>query len=274
MCPFAGALSLSVKRMNRTQQTSRYSIIIGMAKRRGGLQWDWWTKSSAVIVAGVVLFAGYAAVSSVTRDDPATYVSAYTPAPAVEQQRVRAAFLGDSYTEPAGSYAMMTSRDMCWSYTGFGQGGTGYDNRGQAEEGDSKFLERVPEVVAANPAVVVVQGSTNDISSPNVTNAAESVIDALRAGLPDVKIVLMGPTAPPKFPEADALAVRDQVSAAAANRSVTFIDPIASNFITDPADYLMDGIHPRESGHRAIRAALTAELRAIPGLDGCTAPAS
>jgi hypothetical protein len=225
------------------------------------------------MAGALVVGAGGLVYDSSRANADDSYVSNYTPAPVVDPVIMKAAFLGDSYTAPAAGYAGMTAQEMCWQYLGFGQGGTGYINPGQPEEGDKPFPDRVPDIIAAHPDVVIMQGSTNDVGSDRVQDVATRTIAALQDGLPDAKIVVVGPVVPPKFTADQVSPVRNQLVAATAERGVPFIDPIALGFLPNPKHFVDDQIHPTEAGHLDLRDSLVPHLRAIDGLNNCLVPA-
>jgi acyl-CoA thioesterase-1 len=176
-----------------------------------------------------------------------------------------AVFLGDSYTaasEQGSGYALRTAVAMDWAAVLERFGGTGYVTAGQLP-GGAPYADRLDEVVADDPDVVLVQGSTNDICSPvaAVGAAAEDLYAELQRRLPAARLVVLGPTAPPGVDRAAALAVRDAVEDAADGAGVPFVDPIAQGWLT-PADGLYaDPIHPNQAGYGQLADDLVEALR-------------
>ena len=178
------------------------------------------------------------------------------PASKPTTKPVVAAFLGDSFTagvgaSQGGGYADLLVRNMNWQAKMFAQGGTGYTNPGQPAEKETAFPERVPAVVAAAPNVVIVQGGINDGSPQATAEAAEETFTALRAGLPQAKIIAVGPVVAPKFPASKVEPIRDVIAAAAAKHGVTFVDPIAEGWLANE-QLFFDGVHPTQEGHAII----------------------
>lgn len=229
-----------------------------------------------VVAVAALVFAGYAAVSAATRDDEPDYVSDYTYVAPEPRTPTIAAFLGDSYTEGTGvtggvdGYAPATASRMCWAYEGFGQGGTGYTNPGQASEGESIYADRVADIIAATPNVVVVQGSTNDSDPAATYEQAVATYRALAAGLPGVPVLALGPTAPPAADPAVVAAVSASVARAATESGLRFFDPISEGWLPEDG-YSSDRIHPNNAGHKALSTGFVGALRAldIPAADAC-----
>lgn len=244
-----------------------------MAKSRGGRgSWtrDKWAIGMVVVVVAVLAFAGYAGVSAVTRENAAAdYVSNYTPPPPQETNPWPvAAFLGDSYTAGtrAGGeqnrYATLVCAAKQWRCVINGQGGTGYTNKGPGTAGETAFLDRVAALGRSGaPAVVVVQGGTNDSGViPEVQAAATDVFNAIRSTYPDARIVAVGPVLPPAMDAARLTANRDAIAQAATASGVQFVDPIAEQWITDPALYSDDDTHLNRDGYKVYADRLLAAI--------------
>jgi acyl-CoA thioesterase-1 len=107
-------------------------------------------------------------------------------------------------------------------------------------------------VIAAEPDVVVVQGSTNDARRPeDVQAAALELFTALREGLPETQIVAVGPVLPPIESSEDVRRVTEAVAAAAAAAGVPFLDPVAEEWLPFQREALYDGdlLHPSPAGY-------------------------
>jgi len=230
-----------------------------------------WAFMAFALVAGVGMY-----IANVQRTPPASANPPYTPGPAPAQVNSKAAFLGDSYTAGAGAavdngFAQQVATLLCWDGVYFGQGGTGYTNPGQREEGEGVYLQRVDAVIESRPDVVIVQGSTNDSGGPANTAAAREVFAAIRAGLPNAQIVALGPVAPPKEDPAKVAASRDAVRAATEAEGVTFIDPVAMGWMPGSFNFGEDGIHPNPFGHKLMAENLFESIRGLnlPNLTRC-----
>jgi acyl-CoA thioesterase-1 len=210
-------------------------------------------------VAVVLLLLGLFAKQQEVRAANVAAAEAYTPAPvatappsAASAPATAAVILGDSYTAAeSGGYAGRLAGLMGWDATIMGQGGTGYVNPGQAEEGDSAYPDRIPDVIAAAPEFVLVQGSTNDGDGSGLAEAADSVFSQLREGLPEATIVAVGPVAAPSIPRDKLDVARTTLAEVAAAYSVQFIDPVEEGWLSDPALY-SDGVHPSFEGHSQL----------------------
>jgi hypothetical protein len=70
-------------------------------------------------------------------------------------------------------------------------GGTGYVVAGAFTPYGS--AARLANVVAANPELIIVQGSVNDDSSTGIQAAASSLYSAYATGCPNAKVIVFGP---------------------------------------------------------------------------------
>ena len=217
---------------------------------------------------------------------------------AVSLRRPVALFIGDSYAAGSGGagvrrgFACLTARAMGWVCLDDGEPGTGYTNAGKVHgAGNDTYPVRAlgratePAAGATEPAdatestestestepadvdVVVVTGGRNDSASPVPVRvaAAELTLDRLRSTYPNARIVVVGPfwvddDVPPSLRAFDA-----GLRAAAAERSLTFLDPIRDRWLTTDqrARWIAaDGVHPSVAGHQRIAARLVADLEA------------
>lgn len=185
-------------------------------------------------------------------------------------QPVAVAIIGDSFTACSGmggcneaNYIVDLAAQLGWTFTSHAVGGTGYLNK---EGGKTTFGERVDAVIASKPAVVVVQGGGNDVSFlEGLPAAAIDTLSRLRAGLPEAKIVVVGPVATVASDERWTEA-RDAIQSAATTAGVDlFIDPIAERWFMDDNEALIgtDGVHPTDEGHDYIAALLLEPLRGV-----------
>lgn len=205
---------------------------------------------------------------------PAAPHAARTPGPPT------AAWLGDSLTEgaevaEAERFATLTSAAFGWIPANRGRGGTGYLAPGPTGSPEhAPFTERVAEIVADAPEVVIVSGGNNDAvlgtSDDELRAAVTATIAPLREALPDAAIYVVGPFWPDNVPPEAVLGVRQVVAQVAAEVGVPFIDPLEDEWITggielgNDADVIgPDGIHPSAAGHAYIAERLVAELTAV-----------
>lgn len=169
-----------------------------------------------------------------------------------------AAFVGDSYVSGSGPsqrdkrWTSLVSQQMGWIEHNFGAGGTGYWRTSPA---NPNYLGRVGAVIADNPDIVVVSGGQNDIDefvhdSGSVSEAIARTYAALHAGLPNARIIAVGPSLPlGDSPSLDALDQRVQAAAQAVGGDyVSLIAPVP----VIQANMVVAGGHVDDAGHAAI----------------------
>lgn len=197
--------------------------------------------------------------AEIERMDAAASAAAASEA-AEEAATLRVAVLGDSYTlganaDPGQGFVDLLGRqNPHWTYEVFGQGGTGYINPGTGTE--SAYLERVPDVVTYAPELVIVEGGINDAADPKEQQAATAVFEALKQGLPDSRVVVLGPIDTPVAAREDV--ARDAIQAAAEAADLTFLDAFTWVDVGDPS--LWDDIHPTTAGHAVLAQQLQSAL--------------
>ena len=184
---------------------------------------------------------------------------------AASEVAVVAAFLGDSYTVESldgGGYVPATAQALGWTPVLDAISGTGYVATGNQADG-APYRDRVGDVVAEDPDIVIVQGSTNDVGTPaaDVGEAAAQLYDDLERRLTDARIVAVGPTAPSGVDRAAVLAIRDALRTAAGDAAIPFIDPIAANWLTPGEGLYADAIHPNQAGYDEFADDLVFALR-------------
>lgn len=234
----------------------------------------WGVAASLVVILGLGSIALVSSSQRVQvdysspRPNPIFSFHDETPTPTAEP--VTVAILGDSFSPPIGqpvpgySYAAPLASEFGWRIVPFGQGGTGYTNPGQAAEGDDVFAMRVPAIIAAAPSIVIVQGSTNDSDYDETYAAASAVYAQLRGGLPDAKIIVVGPLVTPALGPDVVGASRDAVRDAATDQGLAFIDPIELGWLgRDATLFVEDGVHPTTEGQAQIAELLRTALTPI-----------
>ncbi|CCH90113.1 conserved protein of unknown function; putative Esterase domain [Modestobacter italicus] len=175
-------------------------------------------------------------------------------------------FLGDSYTVGVGGtgYVARTAAELGWVAYAQGESGTGYRNP-STTPGQTVFGDRIAGVVAADPDVVVVQGSTNDVGErPRLVQAAATdLYAALHTALPAARLVVLGPLSPPDVDAGAVLALRDALAAAASAAGLPYIDPVAGGWLTPPDGLFADGLHPNDAGYAQLSDDLAAALHRL-----------
>ena len=203
---------------------------------------------------------------STSASSPVPTSPATAPTSSVPVGGATVAFIGDSWTHGVGAtdlrgFPVLTAELLGWNFTELGESGSGYVVPG----GDGPFATRIPAALAADPDVVVVQGSLNEqgVDADELESAALDTLTRLRQEAdPATEILVVGaPDAPGT--DADLIdRVNAAVSAAAESVGLRFVDPAEW---TDPGDAGLwsDPVHPDDDGHRAIAehlAPLLAEL--------------
>jgi acyl-CoA thioesterase I len=117
-------------------------------------------------------------------------------------------------------------------------------------------------VASAAPDIVLVHLGTNDMfqgeSAPNVAQELGALIDNIRAGKPDARILLAKIITNAPDP-AGAAALNAQIDGVAASRGVTVVDQAAGFSTAD----LYDGVHPNPSGEAKLAARWTQAILAL-----------
>lgn len=232
-----------------------------------------WAIAAGVALIGV-LFAVPAVVSA-TATPSAPYVrpSDAFEDPAPTSEAVRAVFVGDSYTYGTGAssestrWTTLAAEQAGWVEVNLGRGGTGYvttsDVNGCGLAYCPNYQEMVSEVVAENPDVVVVAGGQNDfdewMADPEaVTAAVAATLTGIRDGLPDARIIVVGPSTPGNVTDlvtGFAASVEEQAGLVGA----TFVS-LTNPPVLVPEMVGSDGAHVNDSGHQAIADRVVAGL--------------
>lgn len=230
----------------------------------------------AAVVAAVIGSGAASTVSLVPTLPPVTAAPAASAPPtasaaptdsptAAPDDTDVAVFLGDSYTQgwgasnPTMKWTTLVAHDAGWTEVNQGQGGTGYVTRagvaGCGKDDCPTYPERVADIVAAAPDVVVIAGGQNDrwalATDPALVQAAvDRTFSLLREGLPNARLIAVGPST--AEPATTMITDLDGWVRAAADRVgaeyVSLLDPVViqSDMVT------ADGVHVNDAGHRAL----------------------
>ncbi|MFN8156666.1 MAG: SGNH/GDSL hydrolase family protein [Candidatus Nanopelagicales bacterium] len=253
----------------------------------------WATISSAswtrVSVAGLTAPSGTATVSvmlvtesSATgdvyyADEWGAYASSALPAwtlPTTQTGPV-VVYLGDSMV--AGGMATSTLKRWTsllaahkgWLENNMSRGGTGYVKTSNASGCGLAYCPSLPEMaaeaVAARPEVVVVSAGRNDQaimgSDPaSVQKAVDATFATLRAGLPNARIIALGPMYDDATPSANLLTIDGWVKAAAAAHGATYVAGVPTWLVGHPEWISSDGVHQNDAGHAEDERRLVAAL--------------
>lgn len=182
------------------------------------------------------------------------------PAPAP----VTAAFIGDSYTagtgasDPAHSWAGLFAAARGWDAANLARGGTGYltsptgakAREACGEDVCPNYAAEIHDAAQARPDVVVVAGGRNDGSAvtPALRDAVTGFYQALRAALPNARIVAISPIWAADTPQPDPAEYKALVRQAATAVGGEYVE-LGEPFAGHPEMIGPDRVHPNQSGH-------------------------
>jgi lysophospholipase L1-like esterase len=208
--------------------------------------------------------------------DPSTEPRASVPETKI---RGEAIFLGDSYTEGQGasspdlSYVRYAGEASGLSARPAAQGGTGIVADSDGVNGRTKFDDRLATTVfPEHPDVVVIAGGLNDemlildrrlkLAEYRADRAEyDKLIADIKTGLPEAKIVVLGPFCPESPTNRPILKkIRDANRAAAEQSGAPFIDVFYFDDKNKSSYITSDGIHPNDAGHEYLGEKLGADL--------------
>lgn len=216
------------------------------------------------ISALVVAFSGVVGWQIGSRSDIPKAAPPDTPS--VPESVPVVAFLGDSYSKGIGAstngkrWTTLVSAAMGWSELNLAEGGSGYTTTYLGQKTD--YSIKLDVITAAQPDIVVVSGGRNDYEAgtASITGAvALSLFEAIKANAPQTKLIVTSPIWDATEPPADFATLIDGVKSATASAGGRYLDigePLANN----PVMLDLDGLHPNDSGHRAIATKVASTL--------------
>lgn len=186
--------------------------------------------------------------------------SAATP-PVIAQPVV--AFLGDDWTAGAGAskkskrFTTIVSKDLGLDERNFGTVGSGYAAGGP-------YADRISEVAAAHPSVVVVSGGRNDYAdSGSASDGARKLFKDLRKALPNAVLIAIAPMWGDSDLPPGLATLSQAVKGAVRAVNGTYLD-IADPLHGRPA-LMADAVDPDDEGYAAITKAVEPRLaRVLP----------
>ena len=193
------------------------------------------------------------------------------------------AFLGDGWTLGAGTtcgpgcaFAELAAGQLGMKANVDAVAGTGYSNGGGATiPGPDTFAARLAHFESFKADIMIVAGGQNDASfvQANVQRSANGLLARLHQDLPQASVVVIGPFSTSGQASSSLLATRDVIAAAARANGVTFIDPIAEQWITgvqsqpasgNAAQYIgSNGADPTVDGYKYLADRLVADLKQL-----------
>jgi len=184
-----------------------------------------------------------------------------------------ALFVGASYTQglganpPTAGYAYLIASTPGWRAQVDGVSGTGYLNPGP--HGNQTFADRIAHLpTRPHPDLIVFQGGRNDTGypMPKLRAAIIATVALTRRHFSGAQIVFLGPIPAGVPVPRNQVAVENTLRSAAAACKVTFIDPIAENWITPGNELGYAGHvqgHPDNGGYAYIARRLLSDLNTI-----------
>lgn len=189
-------------------------------------------------------------------------------APTPEIPDMKVAFLGDSYTNGTGAdpvekrWTSQVAAAFHWEELNYGQGGTGYASQGPTPPTTAAYVDRISDLIAKAPDVVIVAGGRNDlgVDTAQVSEHVTATFAAIRAGLPNAQVFAINPwfDARETPPRLDALAA--EVKTAVESIGGVYL-PTGQPLLGHPEFLIADEIHPNTAGHSAFADSVTAALR-------------
>jgi hypothetical protein len=220
----------------------------------------------ALAVVGVFVLAMAAAQSRSSLAAGASDAATYTP-PVLATPNVvsnaggngtQITVIGDDLsTGPGGTsnalWTTLLQRDLAVSVTTLASVGSGYT--ASPSYGASRTFGDLASQTVTGSVDVVFFGGANDAGAPTLTlikAASEAFADA-KAVAPKAEVFVVGPAWPSTDPPESVLAVRDALRSAARTSDVTFIDPIASRWLSGQKDLLSaDGVTLTDKGQEIV----------------------
>lgn len=149
-------------------------------------------------------------------------------------------FMGDSYCVNNGGEITHTAARIL-GVTAYvnAEGGTGYNQNQAGTGGKQVFSGRLPTVTAANPDALVIYGGIND-GTTTLQADCLALIQAARASIADLPIVIVGSQAPPSAVSSAATKSALLKNAAAAGRAA-YVDPVTGNVYAASGTQLVAG---------------------------------
>lgn len=144
-------------------------------------------------------------------------------------RKLRAAFLSDSFgegiggTTPKFGFLALLCQRQGWDLANLSVGGTGINTDGGGSLGKKKYIDRVSELQAYDPDIVVIDNSINSIGTLALLDCAD-LITAIKIAAPHARIIGFGRRWPTYLPTPATLSDDVTFRAACLLNSVSFVD--------------------------------------------------
>ena len=210
-----------------------------------------------LVLAVVALALSFLALTRTSATPPAAAPVAPPASPSPSPMPRQVAVVGDEAVVASGegpSFVDLLAQERGWVLQTFGAASSGFVAPGEQGAYDAQL----DPVVAADPDVVVLQGSPNDVGQEGLTEAATGLIERVRAALPQTRIVLMSAVAAPSQELQD---VNDLLRQVALINRVHFVDA-AEAFAGAPPPVGPDG-ELSAGAHAALAAALVDDFELL-----------
>lgn len=195
-----------------------------------------------------------------------TSASANPPAPSSVAAGATVAFMGDSFaagsgaSAPALRWTSLLSAQYGWKELNVAHPQTGYLTSGTlggcTPAVCRPFGQEIPDVVSAQPALVVITGGANDHprDRASLRAAVAKTLNDLKSGLPGARIAVVNPWWDLRPMNPDLANLTSAIKAEVDSAGATWID--TGQPLQNPALMQPDGAHPRDAGHQALAAAV------------------
>jgi hypothetical protein len=229
-----------------------------------------WKYVGLVLLLAAAIVLGFLALQAPS----ASSAGAPAPLPTLPANPIKptAMFMGDSSVGGAGAsapdrrWSSLVSAAVGWEESNQARPGTGYISTDEGCDGAAEctsYTEVLPEVVAAVPPIVVIGGGRGDAEQDPLDVAAlvADVYEAARIGLPDARIIAVGPWTGEPAPTDSTLALDAAVRAAADSVGASYVSLIAPMAVT-PSMVSEDDDEQvlNDTGHSAIAGRVLAAL--------------
>lgn len=195
--------------------------------------------------------------------EPSDTATAAPSSPAATDGKPRVVFLGDSYAASDGAsdaghgFPALVAAKEGWDASVVACDGAGYLTAGSCGKDYSALI---PDVVAADPSIVVVSGGRYD--SPSYQTSKQPIdafFTALTAALPGVQLVVVSPVWDASQGQHPLGVVQQYVKESATAHGATYLD-VGEPLRGHPELVGADGVLPNDDGYAALAKAIEGKL--------------